>query len=101
MSNSTWDPHDKVAVMSRLRRNVIVHSVIYYRFNRNLILDGEYDQMCKQLYEMQKARPWTCKKACFPEDFINYDPSTGMNFTDHPWGIRAAERLLKSYKQGG
>jgi NAD-dependent DNA ligase len=96
-----WDETDKLAVLNRLRRNVIVHSVIYYRFNRNLIGDGDYDQLCVTLDEMQKANPELCKAAVFPEDFENYDRSTGMNFMDHDWGIRAAEKLLRGGKHNG
>lgn len=91
-----WHDDDYISIMSRLRRNVIVHSVIYYNFNRNIISDSEYDQLCVRLYKMQIEHPMLCEHAAFPEDFIDYDPSTGMNFGTHAWGLQAAERLLRS-----
>ena len=95
-----WREDDYIAVMSRLRRQIIVHSVIYYHFNRNLILDGEYDELCVKLYKMQQEHPLLCQHAAFAEDFIDYDPSTGMNFAEHEWGLRAANRLLNSIVGG-
>lgn len=91
-----WDENDKLAVMNRLRRNVIVHSVIYYRFNKNLIGDSDYDQLCVRLDTMQRENVDLCNEAVYSEDFKDYNPSTGMNFADHEWGIRAAQRLLTS-----
>jgi NAD-dependent DNA ligase len=91
-----WAGTDRLAEMNRLRRNVIMHSVIYYRFNKNLISDCEYDQLCVKLDIMQTQNVELCNEAVYAEDFKDYDPSTGMNFIDHEWGIRAAQRLLTS-----
>ena len=93
---STWNKNDKIAVISRLRRNVIVHSIIYYQYNRNLISDSAYDKMCQRLAKLQIKYPKTSAKCCYPKAFRDYDPSTGFNFVGHKWGTRAAERLLRS-----
>jgi len=95
----TWDKNDHLAIVNRLRRNIIVHSVIYYVFNRNLISDSDYDKMCQKLARIHKKYPKLCSQAVFPKAFKNYDPSTGMNFINHKWGNRAAERLLKSHNK--
>ena len=95
-----WDNTDQLANLNRLRRNVIIHSVIYYRFNRNIIENSDYDQLCNRLAKMQEEHPELCEMAVFSEDFRDYDRCTGMQFIDHEWGVRAAERLLKSYRGG-
>jgi len=95
MNQSSWDKNDKLAVLNRLRRNVIVHSIIYYRFGKNLISDSEYDKLCSELDKMQSENVELCKEAVYSDIFEDYNPSTGMNFINHEWGIRAAERLLK------
>ena len=86
--------------LNRLRRKVIVHSIVYYRFNKNLLQDFEYDHLCVQLYEFQLQNPELCGQGVFAEEFVNYSPATGMNFINNEWGVMAAERLLRTTKQG-
>lgn len=38
-----------------LQRTVLIHSYLYYEQNTNLISDSSYDELAKQLVELQKG----------------------------------------------
>lgn len=38
-----------------LQRQIIVHSIIYYELDNNVISDKEYDTLCKMLINIQKG----------------------------------------------
>lgn len=46
-----WDLRTKI---NFLQRKIILNSIVYYMFNKNLISDREYDLMSRQLVELHK-----------------------------------------------
>ena len=89
-------------LINRRRRQILVHSVIYYRFNRNIIEDYIFDKWSKELADLQRTYPEVAAEAVFAEEFKDFDGCTGMQFIDHPWGIRKAEYLLAiTSRKGG
>ncbi len=46
-----WTPVDKVEF---LQRKVLINSIIYYNRDTNLMSDLKFDELCKQLVELQK-----------------------------------------------
>ena len=46
---------DRIAeLITRRRRQILVHSVIYYEMNDNLIPDSQWVSWANELYELQK-----------------------------------------------
>ena len=43
--------------MLRRRKQILVHSCLYYQFNTNLIEDWQYDKIARRLAELQIAHP--------------------------------------------
>lgn len=43
--------------MLRRRKQILVHSCLYYQFNTNLIEDWQYDKIARRLAELQLAYP--------------------------------------------
>ena len=86
------------ARINQLRRNVLIHSIIYYRFNDNIIEDYEYTAMANELYKLQKLYPDIAKTCVYAEEYKDFDPCTGHNLPlEDPWAVNKALYLLRLY----
>lgn len=57
--NAPNDEHysDIFCCIRRMRRQILVHSIIYYRFSDNLIDDFKYDKIARELVKLQAENP--------------------------------------------
>lgn len=84
----------------RMRRQILVHSIIYYRFNDNLIDDFKYDSIARELVKLQAKNPEISEKVPdFIEDFRDFGKDgcySGYNLkgTTDTNMIRIAKRTL-------
>ena len=87
---------DEIAeLINRRRRQVLVHSVIYYRLNDNLISDSQWSEWANELYELQKQYPEIAVTCVYAKDFRGFDPSTGFNLPlEDIWAVSKAQQLL-------
>ena len=69
-----------VELINRRRRQILVHSCIYYRFNDNLIDDFTYDIWAKELVQLQEDYPNESKEAALSEEFKDF---TGTCFSGY------------------
>ena len=77
------------------RRQVLVHSVIYYKLNANLIDDTTWSKWALELEELQNQYPKIAAECHLAKEFENFDHSTGMSLPlDDPWAVRTAQYLL-------
>ena len=83
----------------RYRLQMIVHSVIYYTYNCNIISDEEWTKRAKKLVELQSKYPDIASKVIYADEFKDFDGSTGFQFANHPWGKLKAKQLLQ-YEYG-
>lgn len=82
-------------LISRRRRQILVHSILYYRMNENLIEDSKWSEWAVELEELQLKYPEIADKAPLAEAFRYFDHSTGQNLPlDNEWGVWTAQRLL-------
>lgn len=82
-------------LLNRRRRQILVHSVIYYKMNDNLISDSTWSRWATELEELQAKYPSIAAKVPYAEEFREFDHSTGMNLPlDDPWAINKARQLL-------
>ena len=51
-------------LIERRRRQVLVHSVIYYKLNENLITDSQWSMWALELEELQNAYPDIAAECC-------------------------------------
>lgn len=49
-----WSDESKI---SFLQRHILIHSIIYYELNNNCISDKKFDELAKQLVDVQKQYP--------------------------------------------
>ncbi len=82
-------------LINRRRRQVLVHSVIYYKLNANLIDDAIWSKWALELEELQKQYPEIAAECFLAKEFENFDHSTGMSLPlDNPWAVHTAQYLL-------
>lgn len=82
-------------LITRRRRQVLVHSVIYYRMNDNLISDAQWAAWAVELENLQTQYPHIAEKCPYAREFRGFDHSTGYNLPlDDPWAVNKARQLL-------
>ena len=84
------------AKIHRRRYQILVHSLLYYELDINLVSDAKWAEWGRELVELQNAHPDIASQVIFAEAFKSFDGSTGFHlpFTDKQV-INIAYRLLK------
>lgn len=70
---------DVSALIQRRRRQILVHSYIYYELNKNIISDETWSKWAVELEQLQKDNPEIAEKVEFARVFKDFDHSTGQN----------------------
>lgn len=87
---------DILSLIERRRRQILVHSYIYYELDNNLIDDHKWADWAKELVTLQEEYPEESKIARYYKEFIGFDPSTGQGLPyRNPEIIAKAEYLLE------
>lgn len=85
-----------IELIGRRRRQILVHSYIYYILDRNLIDDATWSKWALELYNLQNNHPEESANAPLYDEFVGFDYSTGSDLPlDAPWIIITAERLIQ------
>lgn len=84
--------------MLRRRKQILVHSCLYYQFNTNLIEDWQYDKIARRLAELQIAYPEISNNLGYHnKEFKGFGEDhcySGFNLPrSSPEVVAAAERL--------
>lgn len=88
-------------LLNRRRRQILVHSVIYYKMNDNLISDSTWSAWATELEELQAKYPEIAAKVPYAKEFEGFDHSTGMNLPlDDHWAVNKARQLIALKNKG-
>lgn len=92
---------EKIAeLINRRQRQILVHSIIYYKFDENIVSDDQWARWGMELEELQKKYPEIAEQQYYGKDFKGFDHSTGAFLPlNDPGAIRVASRLLHYYKK--
>src|SRR3954451_25445613 len=90
------EPDPVRAIIARRRRQILVHSYLYYRLDRPTIDDATFDEWARDLVELQAAYPEAAADTAFADAFAGFTGSTGYDLPlDDPWVRSAALRLVE------
>ena len=88
---------DIAAKIQQRRYQILVHSLIYYELDMNIISDDKWSEWAVELANLQKQYPDVADKVIFAKAFKDFDGSTGF---DLPYRdeqiVNIAYRLLWS-----
>lgn len=76
-----------VALIRRRRRQLIVHSCIYYELNTNLISDHTYDSWAKELANLHKQYG-VVKINCYDEYFKDWIAGVASTYSGYQLPLR-------------
>ena len=105
--NPPWIYLSDFQKVSVLQRMILVHSYLYYEEDESVISDKDFDELSKQLVEMQN---WFDEnelktKTDYGYVFIGFDGTTGfdlydkLNSYDKTWIGLIAINVLESYRR--
>jgi NAD-dependent DNA ligase len=88
------------SLINRRRRQVLIHSAIYYRWNKSIIDDHTFDKWAKELADLQTAYPEIASKCVYAKEFEDFDGSSGFDLPHHyPEVQSTALKLLRYHKE--
>ncbi|MGL4253975.1 MAG: DNA ligase LigA-related protein [Fusobacteriaceae bacterium] len=84
-------------LIRRRRRQIAIHSIIYYRYDVSIVSDALFDSWCNELIRLQREYPIISKHVELHEHFENLTHASGFNLTclTDVSLIYVAERLLR------
>ncbi len=97
----TYD-NEIAAKIQQRRYQVLVHSLLYYDLDVNLVSDYKWQDWAQELVTLQNNNPEIAEQVIFADAFRGFDGSTGIGlpYTDEQI-VRIASRLLQSSKELG
>lgn len=66
-------------LINRRRRQVLVHSYLYYKSDTSIISDFTFDTWCKELVQLHNDHPKESSKAVFQEAFSGWQGFSGYD----------------------
>ena len=79
------------------RRQMLVHSYIYYELNENIVDDATWAKWGKELMELQEKFPKEAAKVEYAKEFQNWDASSGA-FLNFDKKIQSTAKTLLKYR---
>lgn len=86
-------------LINRRRRQILVHSYLYYELSTNIISDTTFDAWCKELVQLQSNYPKESEKAVFADVFRDWTGFSGYDLipkcdkTTKLWANKKAKQL--------
>ena len=81
------------------RRQMLVHSYIYYELNQNIVSDHKWAEWAKELQELQQKYPKESAEVEDYEQFKDWDGSSGA-FLKFGENIKTVAKILLELKSG-
>ncbi len=83
-------------LIDRRRRQVLVHSIIYYKLDKNLIPDDTWAKWAVELETLQTNFPEIAANVPYAVAFSAFDHSTGYSLPlEDGWGVNKARQLVQ------
>lgn len=81
--------------INQKQRQVILHSVLYYQYDTNMVTDEQWNMWARELVQLQKDYPEETKQSAFYMTMKDFDASTGFHLADNAWGIHKAQYFMR------
>lgn len=90
-----------LALINRRRRQILVHSFLYYRMNTSIIPDSTYDAWARDLADLQTKYPEIAREGVYVDAFADFSESvTGFDLPLHdPWVVSKGLQILRYHEE--
>lgn len=85
--------------INRRRRQILVHSIMYYRLGDSIISDFKWQAWANELHDLQEQHPEVAKNCIFAKEFEGFDASTGFHLPLGDPHYRAVAEWLLAYSK--
>ena len=93
---------DIAALISQRRRQILVHSIIYYRFDSNIVPDYKWAQWSQELVDLQAQYPDIAAKCPLAKEFEDWTGESGFQLPlGDPHYSSVARRLMDYHERRG
>lgn len=75
-NNPYWTPETKLDLLARW---IIIHSIIYYEFNGNVVEDKMFDSNSQQFVRLVDEHPKAFKRSAYYKTMKGFDGNTGFD----------------------
>ena len=86
--------NDPMNLINRRRRQLHVHSIIYYHLNTSIVEDAVFDKWANELVALHKNHPNLVNKGYMPSTFADWTGDTGMHLPAKNDVLALAEWLV-------
>lgn len=84
------------SLIKRRRRQILVHSCLYYKMNTNIITDEEFDKWCAELRDLHSKYPQYMDCGVFDAEFKKWGGFSGFDLPTYAPEVHSkAEQLLR------
>lgn len=91
---------ETLALIRRRRRQILVHSCLYYRMSTNIIGDEQFDKWCAELRELHAKNPQLMECGVYDKEFKKWGGFSGFDLPTYDADVmRKAEQLLRIKKE--
>lgn len=91
---------ETLALIRRRRRQILVHSCLYYRMSTNIIGDEQFDKWCAELRDLHAKYPQYMNCGVYDKEFKKWGGFSGFDLPTYNADVmRKAEQLLRIKKE--
>ena len=72
------EPNEVAAKIAQRRRQILVHSIIYYRFDDNIVPDHKWMQWARELQQLQTQYPELAAQGPLAKEFADWTGESGF-----------------------
>ena len=83
-----------VELIQRRRRQLTVHSYVYYVLDENLVSDDTWQRWADELVQLQTTYPLPV--GVYDKEFEDWTGATGMHLPRDEWTVNKARQLLQA-----
>lgn len=89
-----------ISLIRRRRRQILVHSCLYYKLAANIISDETFDKWCAELRDLHAKYPQYMNCGVYDEAFKKWGGFSGFDLPTYaPDIVRKAQQLLRIWEE--
>ena len=88
-----------IELINRRKRQILVHSFLYYQMNTSVISDYTFDMWSKELATLLQDYPEESKQTVYYEEFKEFDGSSGYDLPFYYPSVQQAGTALLNYRK--